>query len=282
MFQPDPAKRSPERILGYGDAGTGKSTAWISIADRLQKSGSPGQFYVIDTDRTVERVFDEGYDHLYDKVTYFNAFTWEQMQEASKTIANEVKKGDWIVADMIDAPWTEIRNWFIEQKYGTDPELYFMESAQMIKQALDSGKKGHERQYGGLAGTDWDWITKMYLLWEKRLTVSSPAHVFACAPASKVDGRSNDTDDMRTFQGAQNMKPAGQKHLRHRFHTVIYFNRTRTGWEMTCVKDREREEQWLELGGRTKTIEVTDFSSDYLRKLGKWQRERVRRERRAR
>ena len=38
----------------------------------------------------------------------------------------------------------------------------------------------------------------MYLLWENSLTVSSQAHVFACAPSSRVDERANDTVEQLT------------------------------------------------------------------------------------
>lgn len=45
-----------ERILVFGAAGSGKSTAWLATAKWLQDSGSGATFWVLDTDRAVARM----------------------------------------------------------------------------------------------------------------------------------------------------------------------------------------------------------------------------------
>lgn len=271
-FHPSDGRRSSERILVFGDSGTGKSKAWLDLAATVHKTDGEGTFYCIDTDFGVERMLDEGYNYLVDegRLQYWQAADFDEMKNAGEEIAKLAGKNDWIILDMLDSPWIEVRNWFIQNVYGQDPEEYFVDTRRKIKEALDAGAKGHERQYGGSSGLDWDYITKIYLAWEQKLTVRTRANVYAATSIAAVDERSASAEEIKMYAITGGIKPYGQKRVRHRFHSVIYMKRTLSGWEMTCVKDRGREETWKELGGKGKTLPVRRFEMDYLKKIGGW------------
>ena len=70
-----PPISEPERILLYGGPGASKTTSWLDIAKYYSLTGTPGHFYVLDTDSTTSRMIQTSYSQL-TNITCHTAFDW--------------------------------------------------------------------------------------------------------------------------------------------------------------------------------------------------------------
>jgi len=282
LHAPDDAER--ERILLYGQQTTGKTYAWLGIADLSQKTKSTAHFHVIDTDRAVLRNLkgpNAEFRHL-ENVTIYQARTIDHAQEAAQKILGNINSpDDWIVIDMLSNIWDGMSDWWISRVYDEDPVAYWAGVRQDIIKAREDPdiKGGDPREFGGQAGPDWQYITKTYLAWEFPITIDAPCHVFATSAEAEIQERYDSTGEERAKYKSTNFrKPRGQKGAPHRFHTVLRATATTsfkdTTREVTMHKDRVPEKVWAEAStGRGYQIQLSQgprFAMDYLRKVAAW------------
>ncbi len=252
-------RRAPERILLYGSYKTGKSGSWLDIARAYHTNNQPGHFYIIDTDFGVPKMIDEGFEWLEDIATIWTPRDFDEMMAASKEIRKAAGPDDWTIIDMLEHPWSEAQNYYINNVYGDEPEDYFIEMRKEVK--AKGGKDA--RSYGGHEGMDWTFITKVYKEFEIPLTTKARSHVFAVTSERKLDpNRGADPDKVKQFKTAGLMEPVGQKGIGHRFDTVMRVTRRSSGMrELTMVGDRGRENRiWANL--ETNTIPIGDWDED--------------------
>jgi len=258
LIQP-PDIKTPERILLYGVAGTGKSTAVLSIA-----KATGANVTIIDTERAHERLLETewaGLTNVKVKDVRFDAMVndttnWDEMLGAVRDCIKTMNKGDWLVIDSITPTWDDVQAWFTQRLWGDDLADYMM--AARI-QTQEAGKRGGSAFEGF---TDWPVINKTYNLLYN-LILNAPGHVLLTAEtAALID---EGTDNQIMF-GAHGVKPKGQKRLPHIPHTVMLTGRKRTGeWTLSTVKDRGRQP----ITGTT----INDFAKDYLGNVCGWKQE---------
>lgn len=262
-----------ERIYVYGDSGAGKSHAWLSIAALADKTGADTQFFVVDTDMATETVLDPGgpFDHLSDRIHIWNVYEWEEYREAGKAVRKEAGPEDWIVVDMLSNAWEILPSWWIANVFQEDTTDYW---STMRRVAL--GNEEGDKGFGGMkGGVDWQFITKVYLDFEKPISMGARSHVFATAAESQVSELWDKSGEERaTFGQVGGYKPAGQKRTRHRFHSTMRLKRIQGESEALLVRDRGKEHIWAEKAGRGVALPIkegdTGFAMSYLKGIRGW------------
>lgn len=274
-----------ERILGYGGHSSGKTTAWMGIADLALKTKSDAHFWVIDNDNATARLIKNprgSFHQLEANTTIWVPKSFDEYEGITEQILNEAQPNDWIVPDMLSNVWEGMPDWWHENVYGESSWDYWIATRKEILAAVAEGDKGHERQFGGTAGVDWQYIGKVYRSWEKSLSINAPCHLFATSAESEIQARFDKTGEQAArYAIAAGWAPKVEKGAPHRFHTILRFRSITEGQGMkkaitrkiTMVKDRDREETWEEIGGRGLSIELSNgprFALDYLVKVAGW------------
>lgn len=147
-------------------------------------------------------------------------------------------------------------------------------------QAQEEGRSD-SRQFGGASGVDWQFIKKAYYGWEKPITRNAPCNVLALAGEKEVVAHFDKGGEKQArYAGVGAMQPICEKLTPHRFHTEMRIvrrmdrgGRSVAARELTVVRDNQREQLWEEIGGRGRTIELSEgprFALDYLKKIGGW------------
>lgn len=258
-YKPPLPENQPERILGIGAPGTGKTHALFTILEMLPDVRG----HVVDTDESANWSRMIYGTSLQERVTVYRAEPddWEAQLELTEEATAACKPGDWFGFDSMTHPWAAVQEWFIEQVQGTDIADYFM---QVRMQKAEAKEK--KKSLGALDGwMDWPVINKQY---RKLLKIirSCDGHVYLTAEAARV-GDDDDKDVRLTF-GPYGVKPAGQKRLGFFPHTAVLFSKSRSGeYALTTIKDRNR--------GELKPVELEDkkiesFGKDYLRDVAGW------------
>ncbi len=243
-----------ERILAFGGAGSGKTHDWLSIANRYAvaaREGRPlGRFYVIDSDFTVERSM-EAYPGVEEVVEFRTTPEWGDYTEAIDLFTKKVTRFDWLVFDMVSPMWEMAQESYIERIFKKDMDEFYV-------QHREAAKKG-----GAMDGfKDWSVINKIYKMGVSNHLLRCQGHLFATAGATPLSG-DLDSKEMKAIYARFGVKPIGQKHLSHQFHSVLWKQAPKTNeWTLTTIKDRARESM---LGKA-----INDFADDYLVGIGGW------------
>ena len=243
-----------ERILGMGGMGSGKTSAWLSIAYWAHKTKSPAHFYVIDTDAAASRMLTgERYAPL-ENVTVYNAFEWLTIQSATEDIMSKVTPNDWIVVDFFGPCWSAVTEFYVTEIYGAkNMGDYFMD----IRRAKAKGQTAQELE----GWKDYGVINPLFATWMNQLIHKSPAHLFGTATVAGL--RESDDKGLKSIFQAFGIRPVGQKHLAFQVHSVLLFQTMKQGeWFLSSVKDRERE--------LLSAAPLKDFTRDYLVKVAGW------------
>lgn len=256
--------RPRERILAFGTAGTGKSTALLEIA-RLCPTD---QFYVADSEIfNYERLLATAFVDV-ERVgnVHITACTeWPEWVEFVAKTNSVMGRDDWLVVDMMTPLWDAVQGWFIEKVHGTDIDEFFMEKRVMQQRARDSAKsKGGEvgKGFSAINGEDGDWqvINKqIFRLYNDMM--KCPGHWYWCAEQDKIG--KDDDKEVKAAYGAYGVKPKGQKKLPHVPMTSLWLTKSRVGaWAMTTIKDRGRVE--------VEDEPVRNFAREYLMGIAGW------------
>lgn len=243
---------SPERILTFGPAGSGKTTAWLDIAKWSARTNSPAKFYVLDTDFAVERMLTT-YPEIVPNVEVYSGYDWNDYIKFQKHVLTHAKAGDWVIIDFIGSAWDAVQQYFTEQVFKQDIGTYFL-------QARKEGQKALE------GWTDWSVINPLYKQWVNPLLFKGRFHVYATAKSDELssDKKPTESKDIRSMFLPYSVKPKGQKDLPYPFHTLLLTGRDARGTRtLTTVKDRERTE--------VKGLVLNSFTVDYLKGIGGWE-----------
>src|SRR5882724_4689539 len=243
-------RRARERILIYGDTGTSKTTAYLNIARWSQRTHSPSQFYVIDTDNAVIDMLDEGYSEL-SNISVHPAYSFDEYQDTLKSLLHQVQPDDWIIVDLLGEAWAAAQRYFTEQVFKQDIGNYFLE----VRKMMESTKDDKIKEFEGW--TDWKVINKLYQDFINPLCLRNTCHILATSKQETVNNRTDNQQTIDTY-GRYGVRPQGQKHLGHSFRTILLAQHPKKDlWTLQTVKDRERRG----LDGD----KVTDFTLTYLK-----------------
>ena len=243
-----------ERILAIGGSGTGKTHDWLTIADSYAKAareGSPlGKFYVVDTDYTVERSM-EAYPGVEEVVDYGVTPDWDDWTRRIEQINRVATRNDWVVIDMASPLWEMAQEHYIERIFKKDMDEFYLA-------VREQNKKG-----GAMDGfKDWSVINKLYRQNVANHLMRCQGHLYATAAATPLS-TDLDSKEIKAIYARFGIKPVGQKHLSHQFHTVLWKQAPKTDeWTLTTVKDRARVSLMVE--------PLSNFTKDYLVKIGGW------------
>lgn len=259
MRPPTPRR---ERILAYGGPGSGKTRAWLTIADLYVKTQSPGKFYVIDTDDTYYASVEE-FPRVYESgiVEAEVVYDFPSYREAANKFKQVATPDDWIICDMFDKGWEEVQNHYSEQVFGADKGDFFLS----MRKEMEESKKKRTNFQPFEGWTDWPTIKGLHASWANDVIFRHKAHVFLTAGSKPVARKTDDKDTIGTF-GHIGAKPAGEKGLAaHGVNTVLMLTQTKTGeeWVVDTAKDR---------GGRSMMVKqpIGSWAMDYLVKVAGW------------
>lgn len=258
-----------------GPTNSGKSTCWVRWGEWMEKTGD-GNVYVGDTDFATERMLGGGYEGdvkiggvewaKYGNIHVSTLMEWSDYIAFSDFCAKIPGRDDLVVVDMINKAWEEVKQDFAQQVYGKDMDEFFLEAKM---RQVKAGKEGGNA-FADSHGQTWDVINKRYARFMTGAVYRTKAHVLACTPADKID-RDRDKGEVLNLYGRYSMKPQGQKHLGHAFHTILLVSEERKGHIMTTVKERDiraPEPERVALVGDV----YEDFVVDYLMVVGGWKK----------
>lgn len=254
-----PPFAEPERILAFGSAGSGKTTAWLDIAKWSVRTGSDAVFYVLDTDFSVGRMIPS-YPEIVPYVHLSTGYDWNDYMAFLKLVLKSARPQDWVIVDFIGAAWATVQTYYVEQVFHQDMGNYFLQARKNLDAKASS--------LAALDGwVDWSVINPLYKQWVQPLLFKGRYNVYATAQADQLSGDKKPTEDAQTRATLlqYGVKPKGQKELLYQFHTVLLTGRDpRSGARtITSVKDRER----TEVSGKV----VKSFTVDYLKDVGGWE-----------
>lgn len=242
-----------ERILVYGQPGSGKSYAHLKTAEAYPGS----KFHVIDTDDSILRMLDGEFAHL-SNVEAYPAQNWLGCCKALDDIRPKITSKDWLVVDMLDSAWDFVQSFFVEEIFGKDIASYFLQ----VRREL----KGGASSLSALKGwTDWSVINKLYQGWINEISYRLPCHIFCACKATAV--RSEDEPAIRDLYSTFGARPEGEKRNTYRVHSVFLLTHDRDGFYMSTVKDRGRIR--LE---NTPLTPGQNFATKYLQLFAGWEK----------
>ncbi|GAI05131.1 unnamed protein product, partial [marine sediment metagenome] len=183
-----------ERILAYGQPGSGKSYAHLKIAEAYPGS----KFHVIDTDDSIPRMLDGEFSHL-NNVEVYPAQDWLGCCKALDDIKKHNLTGkDWLAIDMLCSAWDFVQSFFVEEIFDKDIASYFLQVRKELKEGASS--------LSVLQGwTDWRVINKIYQTWINEITYRLPCHIFYACKATTV--RREDEPNIRNIYSDFGARP---------------------------------------------------------------------------
>lgn len=246
---------SKERILLYGGAGAGKSSAALHLAKFYKQFNTPGKIYIADTDSAVQHMYEIGYGDL-DNVEIIPVYGWDDLQGLTKI---QYGPTDWLAIDFISASWQMVQDWYADQVFDHDMATQIMYTRSKIEE-IGRGNAKEKNPQALDAWRDWPAINGIYFRWLNTLFSRERVHILGTAPAKEASDRT----PPQTLALIKNigLMPAGQKDLLHSFHTVLYMNKMNKNYVFTTVKDREREV----VDGKP----MARFPISYLQEVAKW------------
>lgn len=241
---------------GFVVHNSGKTHDWLTVANsyaEAARAGQPiGKFYVVDTDYTVERSM-ESYPGVEEVVDYGVTPEWQDWVARIEQINKKATRQDWVVIDMASPLWEMAQEYYIERIFKKDSDEFYL-------MAREQNKKG-----GAMDGyRDWGVINKLYRQNVANHLMRCQANLYATAAATPLNS-DTDSKEMKAIYARHGIKPVGQKHLSHQFHTVLWKQAPKVDeWTLTTIKDRSRVSLVSE--------PVRDFVDGYLVGVAGWGR----------
>lgn len=256
MIHPPSNRR--ERILVYGDSGSGKSSCWVSIADWLARTGSGERVFTLDTDNAWDalRPVDGSLDAVLTVIS-LDEYEYGEWTPAARKFRGELTKDSWLVLDLADKAWSGAQSHFWKHLSGGD-SLAEMKLRELKKPGTISGDHGK----------NWDVIKNFYFEFYQTV-MNAPCHILLVAAEKQIVRGVTDEESVPEYvqHGAY---PAGQSQMRGSVHTVLRCIEAKTGedWRYTTIKERgpigRPKRPYL------KGEKVDDFVRTYLMKVAGW------------
>lgn len=225
-----------ERILVYGNPGSGKSYQFLKIAEFVK----PNRCYVVDSDDSYPRLLETEFKKLDNVEVYPVGNDWDEWTSALRDILKRAKEGEWVCIDRADVAWEAVQDYYIRKVFGEEMGDYFLQARIEFEELLKRNPK--RKNMVVLEGDkDWQVINKVYKQdWLKMISPTFPAHLYVVTSAAKIEERDEqEIKDIYTWVG---LKPTGQKHLPYQVHTIFLFgHRKQRDWYITTIKDRGRK-----------------------------------------
>jgi len=243
----------PERILLYGEPGTGKSHAVITLAKFLEATHSDAYIRVLDNDRSYRRAVE---NNNLSHVAVEDVYDFPEYRKSLTEFLRASQPNDWLVCDLMSEAWTAAQTYYTESVYGDDAN-YFMQ----VRAAMTNPNKENVLE----GWTDWQFINKQYFAFAKPFVYKSPCNIIAVSTADPLNRTGRNVDDKETVSVYNQVgwKPEGQKRLKHQFDTTIFmFKDNSSNYRMTSVKDRDR--------ALLVSRPVNNFAIDYLVTTAGW------------
>lgn len=258
----EPSVNSTERILVYGNTGSGKSNAILTVAKRCPDAN----FYVIDNDLGITPIIENEMPELSadngGNVHVYFCDSFDEHMDALAEIQEKAKAGDWLVIDMLGSMWGLAQERFSDIVYGKGLDQHLMDAAIRAEKDDDGSPP-----FDGMR--DWPSITQTHAKVYREMlkaSINKKMNLYCTAASAELmddRGKIKESKANKETYGGIGWKPKGQKEMGHKFNTILMFEKKGIGkWYMTGVKDRGRESFERE--------EFTDFAKDYLVKKAKW------------
>lgn len=257
LHKPTPAR---ERIMCYGEYGSGKSYSWVKWAEWMLRTKSSGKVHLLDMDFASARQAEAfvGFEQV---VVPYMVLEWPDIGAAFAKINPVATAEDLLVIDHGDTPWQLVQDWYTEQAFGKDAADFFLD----FKKAGNTGNP-----LADAFGTNWQVINKLYNRDFANNFLRFPGHILMSVKAEPVrrpDPRKqnapSDSPEILEMFGRAGMKPRGQNALPFQMLTVLHMTMVRQGeWRYSTIKDLHRE---YSTGAPLK-----DFVVDYLVKVAGW------------
>jgi hypothetical protein len=259
-----PPSNRRERSIVYGRFDSGKSHAWLSIAEWIHNTGSTARMYVADTDNSWEamRPSDGHLDEII-QVTDLDVTDyrpWLEWVAKTKTVIN---REDWVVVDMIDDTYGAAQTFYWDSMAPDDllADIY-------LRNQQNINSKGSEGEsMAGAHGGNWGVIYKYYFAFITPI-VNMKCNVLCCARAKEVS-KEDKPEIVNSYPVG--WRPAGpgafDKDLAHSFLTVIFAAKTPRGWIYTTIREKGPVG---ETRGLLKGEIVDDYVQTYLFGIAGW------------
>lgn len=247
----------PERLLLCGGPGAGKTSAYMKIAEWLDRTESPARVFVIDPD------FKARLDpnaHLSNLDIRDDLGEWHLYKHAvidAKAQGNR-ERGDWLVIDMMSRVWSDVQKFYTNMALGKDLDDLFIDWRK--SNVADPSKAKGGNPFEAAYGKDWQAINAMYDVFMYNVT-RFPGNVLMTSGIQSIGEDEKDPNIIRMF-GKWGVRPAGQKTLGHVAADTLLLQSTSRGWTYSQLRGTGREE--------FKNEPVGDFVMDYLVKKAGW------------
>lgn len=247
----------PERLLLCGGPGSGKTSAYMKVAEWLDRTGSPAKMYVIDLDFKARLDPSAGLDNL---VIRDDLEEWRSIKGAAIDCrqAGSRENGDWLVVDMMDRLWADAQKFYTNMALGKDLDDLFIDWRKGNVENPSTGRGGNP--FEAAYGKDWQAINAMYDTVMYNIT-RFPGNVLMTSGIQSIGEDEKDANIIRMF-GKWGVRPAGQKRLGHVAADTLLMQATTKGWTYSQLRGTGREE--------FKNEPVGDFVMDYLCKRAGW------------
>lgn len=241
----------PERLLLVGSWGSGKTTAYMTIAKMLDLTGSPAQMFVVDPDYKAHLDPNAGLPniHIYDDLEH-----WTDYKSSIRKCRSSAEKGrgDWLVVDMFDRVWSAAQAGYVEMTFGQDVDEFY------VAWRKEDTKGGNP--FNADWGKDWQAINRLYDDFVFNVT-RFPGNILMTTSPEPVRDDEKDKEIIRLY-GRWGIKPAGQKRLGHLAADCLLLTQSKDGWSFSQMRGTGRED--------FRNEPLRDFVQDYLIKRASW------------
>ena len=253
MLQKNERALTQERILTFGEMGSGKSNGWANIRKWYEMTDTPGHFYIVSTEWAMAHRTAEGYldgtpgNNFFSNASIVEAWDYESLVAAHDEVATKAGAEDWIVIDSVTNHWQWVQDAYAMRHFG-------------------GVTMQEHRAEGGRGEMNWQKVNSDYRNLVLPIFTRHPAHVYACAQGDTVksDGIWKDSKEVQQMFGRFGIKPVGQKQLGYQFHTVLLMKHpSKDEWTFTTVDDPSREKKTGEI--------ISEFTMSYLLQVAGWQ-----------
>ena len=215
-----------EKLLVFGETGSGKTYFYLKILEYLEKTGlSPDNMKMVivfpDRPTGLTKLKDIIPSNYYDSIEVFPVNNYEDTIRATTTaekiMEEHYKKTGhfgWIVFELMENYWTFAQDYYCRQAYGKSLGEYFAQMQSIISSDKAEKRTAYEAFAGPFGGPwpiikffhNFNWIDKI-----KRFPYNV---VFT----SEIKEEENKDSIFYTL----GYRPAGEKHNQHRMDTILY------------------------------------------------------------